>query len=207
MIPCDENRNQDYLLGAMTAGEAARLEEHLLGCARCSREIGRLRVLFTGLADLPMPVVPRDLEDAIMNALATRAARGALRERAVRILARPLTAGLAGAAAGLLLALFQKQVLLICGRATGLLLTGWSADLLRGLRGALRDVREITFLVQLVVDIAVKFEPLFRAFGDALLTLPGRASLLSIALSLATALLVGRLVGQIRREKLSHAEH
>jgi hypothetical protein len=52
-----------------------------------------------------------------------------------------------------------------------------------------------------------KFEPIFAALGGAMKAVSVQPSVLSIVLSLATVLFLGRLVGQIKREELSHAKH
>ncbi len=204
---CHTDRNQDYVLGALGADEAERLERHLLACARCTREVEEFRVLFASLQDLSMPVVPAGIADSVIARLSTQTARTRLIDR-LRILTRqPAFAPAAGIAAGLILTLLRQPLALYFGRLTGGVVAGGSASLASVISAILHGAKDLTAVLGVFARLLAKADPILEALGRSWKSEAGPATLVSVLLSLATVLFLGRLVGQIRREELSHAKH
>ena len=202
MRGCDEIANQEYLLGTLTPEESARREAHLESCAACSREVEEFRALFAELADLPMPAVPEGIADSVV-ARVRRRTIFAVEEAA----SRPLVGAVAGGVVGLILTLLRHPLVLFFGRGIHQLLTDGSSGVLHGLRLVLRNLLDGTVLLHTFLDALLKVEPLTQQLGEAAKTIPGSTVLLSFALFLATALLIGRAVTHLGREKLGHARH
>jgi Putative zinc-finger len=207
MNPCNTDRNQDYVLGALSSVEADRLEQHLIACSRCAHEVEDFRALFASLQDLPLPIVPPGIVDAVISRLAPESARGRLIDRLRAAVHQPLFAAASGIVAGLLLTLFREPLALTFGRLTGGIVASTCASLATGLSGLLRNLQEVTVVLEVFARLFMKLEPIVRALGGALMAVTAQASALSVLLSLATALFLGRLMGQLRREELSHAKH
>lgn|GEM_PF-5205793 len=202
MRHCDEIANQEFLLGALAPEEAAGLEEHLRGCAACARQVDEYRALFAELPDLPLPAVPEGIADGVLKALRRR------RLAPAQVAGRSLAVAFSGGLVGLLLALFRHPLFLFFGRLTHGFLIGGSAEFLRGLRVLLHDLLDMTVLLHALIGALTKVGPLTQQMGAA-----ARSSMLdptivlSFALFLATALLIGRIVGHLGRENLGHAKH
>jgi hypothetical protein len=207
MISCRTEWNQDYVLGALSASEAGLLEQHLLACARCAREVEEFRTLFVSLQELPLPLVPPGIADAVIARLAPQSAYARLIDQLHIWTRQPVFAAAAGIVSGLLLTVFREPLALHFGRMTGGLVAGVSGDLAGLISGILRNLREMTTVLEVLARLVTKLEPLLRTPGLALRFVAGHASLVSILLSLATVLFLGRMVGQIGREELSHAKH
>ncbi len=203
MKPCDDIRNQDYGLGLLDENEAAEHVVHLAECRRCTREVEAYRVLFDRLAELPDPPLPAGIPEAVLSLLEPERFWSRVRRRFT--LPRPVAAILAGGLAGVVLGFFREPIQLLLGRATRGLVTGGTTDLLDGIRTATDRLTDSTVLLEFLVSWAWKLRPVVHAIGEALPTLAGQTSLLTIGLILATALLFRRLVGQAKREDLSHA--
>lgn len=200
MNGCDENRIQDAVLGALTEEEQADLERHLRACRACSAKSNEYRLLFRELTALPFPPVPSGIADAVLARLHPAPALAAPRRRRAAFVFGSL------AMLGLLMAVFHRPVLLLFGRITGSFATGIATELLAGLRDALGRFTELAVVLRLLVDAAVTSEAIARVVWEALLAVPDRSVAGTLALSLATALLLGRLLGQIRKEKFGHAK-
>jgi anti-sigma factor RsiW len=74
------------LLGALEAGEARRVEEHVIGCAACTAEASALRDVVTALGrldgdDVDVPAVPSGLADAVVTAVGADRRRRESRDR------------------------------------------------------------------------------------------------------------------------------
>jgi len=208
VTPCDETRNQDYILDLLTPEEVAAQEEHLRRCVLCTRQVAEYRVLFSRLAEVPMPAVPAGIPERVLARLhpEPEGAWARMRNRIAAIIARPLTVPIAGIASGLLLALFRERLLLYVGRMTSDILTGWTAELIRGVRTGISQYSDWTVILEVAIGLVLKLEPLVRALTGAAPALVGWVPLLLIALSLAMALLFWRLLGQLRREEYGHAK-
>lgn len=204
---CHTDRNQDYVLGALSANEVEQLEQHLLACARCTREVEDFRLLFSSLEALPLPIVPSGIADSVIERLSPRPVWAPLIDRLSAWTRQPAFAAAAGIVAGLVLSLFRDPLALQFGRLTGGVVAGASASLASGLTGVLHSVKELTAVLDVFARLLTKSDPILRAFRGALETVSGPATLISVLLSLATVLVLGRMVGQIRREELSHAKH
>lgn len=204
---CHTDRNQDYVLGALSANEVERLEQHFLACARCAREVEDFRALFASLEDLPLPAVPAGIADAVIERLAPISVWARLVDRLHVLTRQPVFAAAAGIAAGLILGLFRDPLALHFGRLTGGIVAGASASLTTGISGILHNVKELTAVLDVFARLLTKGDPILRALSGVLETVSGPATLVSVLLSLATVLVLGRMVGQIRREELSHAKH
>ena len=204
MKPCDETRNQEYLLGTLPPGEAAQLEEHLAHCSSCARRVEEYRSLFRALAEIPMPPVPEGLDEAVIARVrpGSRAAR--LWWQWAPQVGRPLLGALASGVAAVCLAIFHEPLLLFFGKLTSGMVTGGTGEFIARLHQSLNDLSTLTVVIHAVVGVLLKLGPVIRALGDAVRTLPGQTSVLSIALSVATALFLGRAVGHLGREKLGH---
>lgn len=106
MSACQEYEEQLTLhaAGALEAPEAARVQEHLAGCAACRREWEASREVL-GLAALP---APSGAEQAVLEALPRQAARAWRAEQVRRARRwRYAGAGLAAAAAVVLVVLVE----------------------------------------------------------------------------------------------------
>jgi anti-sigma factor RsiW len=204
---CDENRIQDYVLGNLPADEAARLEEHLLGCASCQREVEEYQLLFQELGTLPAPPTPTGIPEAVLARLGSQTWLARLRRRMGIDAERPVAAALAGIVAGILIAIFRDPILLALGQLAGGIVTDGSAELVRGLQTAIGEITKWTVVLEVVLNAIAHLEPLARALGGVLTAAVRQPSGLTILLVLATMLLMGRLVGRARREELSHANH
>jgi hypothetical protein len=204
---CHTDRNQDFVLGALSASEVERLEQHLLVCDRCAREVEDFRVLFTSLKEIPLPIVPMGIADAVIARLAPDSAWARLVDRLHVLTRQPVFAAAAGITAGLLLTLFREPLALFFGRLTGGVVAGASADLVHGITGVLRSLRDLTAILGVLARLLTKTEPILQAMEGTLRPVSGPASIVSVLLSLATVLFLGRMVRQIRREELSHAKH
>lgn len=201
MNRCDEDRIQDYILEILPPDERLDLERHLTSCASCSAKSDQYRLLFLELKALPFPPVPTGIADAVLARLQPSPALAAPRRRRVAFAFGSL------AMLGLLMAIFHRPVLLLFGRITGGFATGLASELVAGLREVLGRSAEVAVILHLFVDAAVKLEAVFRVLGEVLLAVPDRTIAGTLALSLATALLLGRLLGQIRKEKFGHVEY
>jgi anti-sigma factor RsiW len=203
---CDEALNQDYVLGALDPREAEALESHLSGCPACALQVRQYRLLFRNLADLPLPAVPDGIASRVLARL--RAVPEAHANRSVLglLIRRPAFAAAAGGLLGFAIAVFHEPLILLFGRMTGGIVAGGATQLVTGIRSVLRDLSVLTGIVQPVVGAILKLEPVVRALGEAIRAVPAQASTSSVLLSLATAILLARLLGQVRREKLGHAK-
>lgn len=66
-----------YVLGGLGDEEAAELERHLTGCARCRVEAAELREVSDAVAGIGDPVPPPGLEDRVVaTVLSDRGTRG-----------------------------------------------------------------------------------------------------------------------------------
>lgn len=208
MTPCDETRNQDYVLGFLTPEEIEAQEEHLKRCVLCTRQVAEYKVLFARLRELPMPAVPAGIPEGVLARLQPQpeSAWDRLRNRIAGFIAKPLTVPIAGIVSGLLLFLFREPLLLHVGRVTSNILTGWTADLIRGVDTGINQFTDLTVLLETALQLVLKLEPLVRALTGTAPALVGWVPLLLIALSLAMAVLIWRIVGQLRREEYGHAK-
>jgi hypothetical protein len=204
---CHTDRNQDYVLGALSANEVDRLEQHLLACARCASEVEDFRALFVSLENLPLPAVPAGIAEAVIERLAPSSAWARLVDRLHVLTRQPVFAAAAGIAAGLVLGLFRDPLALHFGRLTAGIVASASASLTTGIGGVLHNVKELTAVLDVLARLLTKSDPILHALSGALDAVSGPATLISVLLSLATVLVLGRVVGQIRREELSHAKH
>jgi len=206
---CSADRVQDYLLGALPADEASDLERHLQSCARCAREAEQYASLFGAIRDLPLPAIPPGIAEAVIARL--RPEPESVWARALRFAARvartPDFAAGAGIAVGLLLALYPPPVLRIVAGPAGRILADIATGASAAIKGVVGDFLVLTGILEHLARLLVVLKALVRIPGDALMTLPSQVSLMSVALTLLMALCLGWLVGQVRREKLSHAKH
>jgi hypothetical protein len=203
---CNDACNQDYALGVLDPGEAAGLESHLRDCAACASQVREYQALFHQLADLPLPPVPKGIAAGVLASLRpSPKARGANAIFGL-LLRRPAFAAAAGGLLGLGIAVFHEPLLLLFGRMTGGVVAGGVTQLATGIREILKDLSTLTVVVHPIVGAILKLEPVVRVLGEAIRAVPAQASVPSILLSLATAVLLARLLGQVRREKLGHAK-
>jgi anti-sigma factor RsiW len=203
---CDDVRNQDFALESLPAEESAWLEAHLIDCPACASRVEQYRALFRGLADLPLPAVPGGIADAVLarlepkpQARRSRPFVGELIHR--QILALPLVLALAG-----VVIILREPLALLFARMVGTVVAGGAAQLVTSLRGVLDGFSTVAVLVRPVVSVFLKLEPILKGLGEALRALPAQASTPSVLLSLATAILLARLLAQVRRERPSHAK-
>lgn len=68
----ETERLEALAAGELDRGEAAVVESHLVGCARCRDEVEEWRVLFGALADLPGLEPSPTFADAVMARVAVR---------------------------------------------------------------------------------------------------------------------------------------
>lgn len=206
MNGCDEIRIQDYVLGSVTAGETARLEEHLRDCASCRREVEEYELLFRELGELPTPPTPAGIPEAVLARLDVRSWHARLRRSLGIYAERPVAAACAGIVAGLLIAVFRDPILLGLGQLAGMLATDGSAGLIGGIQNALTAFTKSTVVLEVLISAIAHLEPLARALGEVLLRSLRQPSGLTMVLVLFTLLVMGRLVGRVRREEFSHAK-
>ncbi len=207
MKRCDDTRLQDYVQGQLAAGEVAAVELHLAECADCSARVEEYNLLFADLAKLPMPPVPTGIPEAVLARLHPEGFAARLRERLTSPAARPIFASLTGIVAGLLLAFFREPLALFAGQTASTLLTGGTAELLRSINAGISQFTEWTVVVEVAIHGFLKLATVVRSLVDAVPGVVGRAWLLSLALTLAMALLLVRVVGHLRREEFGHAKH
>jgi hypothetical protein len=204
---CDDTKLQDYVQGQLDADEVASLELHLAECADCSKRVEEYHLLFTDLAELPMPLVPPGIPDAVLASLQPQGLLARLRGRLSSPAARPILASLTGIAAGLLVAFFREPLALFAGNTASHLLTGGAAELLRSITSGINQIADLAAFFDTAYQGFSKILTIGRSLTDAVPAVIGRAWLLSIALYLAMAVLIGRLVGHLRREEFGHAKH
>ena len=100
-------RLSDYLDGSLSRRDAARVESHLLGCARCRQTLGELKRTVDLLRGLGGSVEAPDLAGAVMARVRAGEAESSVLDRvragASRFLSGPLGAPLATGAVGLAL--------------------------------------------------------------------------------------------------------
>lgn len=207
MNRCDDTRLQDYVQGQLADDEAAAVELHLSGCADCSRRVEEYQLLFADLAGLPMPAVPPGIPDAVLARLQPQGLGARLRRRLASPAARPVFASLTGVFAGLLVAIFREPLALFAGNMASNLLTGATAELLRSINAGISQIAEWVAFFDVAIQGLSKLASIVRSLVDAVPGVIGRAWLLAIALYLAMAVLLGRLVGHLRREEFGHAKH
>ena len=203
---CDEALNQDYVLGALDPGEAEALESHLISCPACALQVRQYRSLFRNLADLPLPAVPEGIASGVLARLRPAPEARATRSVLGLLIRRPAFAAAAGGLLGLAIAVFHEPLLLLFGRMTGGIVSGGVTQMVTSIRDLLEDLSALTVIVHPIVGAILKLEPVIRVLGEAIRAVPAQASTSSILLSLATAILLARLLGQVRREKLGHAK-
>lgn len=203
---CDDELNQDYVLGILDPSEATRLDAHLRGCPACALRVKQYGALFQELADLPLPSVPVGIASGVLRRLqpspSLRGGHGAFGF----LIRRPAFAAATGGLLGLAIAVFREPILLLFGRMTSGLVADGTIQLITGIRQVLHDLSVLTIVVNPILRAFLNLEPVARAMGDAVRAMPAQASASSVLLSLATAILLARLLGQVRREKLGHAK-
>jgi hypothetical protein len=204
---CDDTRLQDYVQGQLAGDEVAELEFHLAECADCSKRVEEYHLLFADLAELPMPLVPPGIPDAVLARLQPEGALARIRRRLTTPAARPVFASLTGIIAGLLVALFREPLALLAGQVASSLLTGGAAELLRSINTGISQFADLAAFFDVAYQGLLKILTIARSLTDAVPWVIGRAWILAIALYLAMAVLIGRLVAHLRREEFGHAKH
>lgn len=68
----EAERLEALAAGELNAGDAAVVESHLVGCARCREEVDEWRALFGALGDLPGLEPSAGFADAVMSRVAVR---------------------------------------------------------------------------------------------------------------------------------------
>lgn len=197
---CDEIANQEFVLGTLSREESEIRATHLESCAACARQVEEFRGLFAALAALPMPPVPEGIADSVVARLRRRALL-----RIEEAASRPLAAAILGGALGLLIALMRGPLTLFFGQRIHGLLTGGSAGFLQGLRIVMKNFLDGVVLMHSFLDAVLNVGSLIQQLGGAVKAIPGSTVLLTLALFLATALLIGRAVTHLGRENLGHA--
>ncbi len=201
MNGCDENRIQDLILESLPLAERDEAERHISSCPACRRKAEQYRRLFRELTLLPFPPVPGGIADAVLSRLGPAPVSLARYRRAPALAMGTL------AMLGLLMAVFHRPVLLAIGRLTGDFATEFATGLVAMVRDLLSKSSEVAVFLRLIVDAVVRLEALGRVVGEALLTVSDRTTSGTFVLSLATVLLLGRLLGQIRKEKYGSAKY
>lgn len=203
---CDDVRNQEYVLDGLPAEERAWLEAHRMDCPACAIQIERYRALFRGLADLQLPSVPTGIADAVLARLqpSPPARRPlpfieVLTRRPILIL--PVVIALAAGIIAL-----REPLTLLFARIVSTAVAGGATQLVTGLRGVLDGFSTVAILVRPVVTAILKLEPILKGLVEAIRALPAQAFSPTVLLSLATAILLARLLAKVRREKPSHAK-
>lgn len=203
---CDDTRNQELVLGVLDPEEISALEAHLGQCPDCALSVRQYRALFRDLAELPFPPVPEGLAAAVLADL-RRLPEGGKRHSILGFFVRrPVLALALGATMVAVIAVLREPMLLLFGRMTGGIVAGSAAQLVEGIREVLKSLSTLGVVIHPIVGVLLKLESVVRALGGALRAVPAQASATSILLSLATAILLGRLLGQVRRENLGHAK-
>ena len=205
MRQCDDALNQDYVLGVLEPEAMVRLEAHVSGCAACASRVRHYRLLFHALDELPLPPVPEGIAAGVLASLRLSPATRGTRRAFEFLLRRPALAAAVGGSLGLVIAIFHQTLILWFGRMTGGIVTDGATRLVMGFRDILHALSVLIVIVRPVVGAVLKLEPVVRALEEAVRAMPAQASVSSILLSLATAILFARLLGQDRREKLGHA--
>ncbi|MDM7916394.1 MAG: hypothetical protein ACE15D_06635 [Candidatus Eisenbacteria bacterium] len=207
MQGCDPIRNQEFALGEMRGEEAARHRDHLAGCSRCRLEVEQFQELFGDLAAMPRVPVPDGIPQAVLARLGSapseEGALSGLGDPATRL---PLAAAVSGIVAGVLLGLFRNSLLQAFGGFAHQALRG-AGELLEWLSAGITQIDAVGPLLRLAVQLLLLFEKVGRAMAEVVRVLPGQVRWDSVALALATLLVLGRFIASIGREKIGHVEH
>ena len=70
--PIDQERLQAYLDRELTREESKIVENHLVECQECEREVARLRMLFQEIESVPVADLHRDLAPKVLEAIRAR---------------------------------------------------------------------------------------------------------------------------------------